>query len=253
MADDTKELLQKLLTDLYLEQAKQPAAAGDSFLRAGDGQFLGQITASPYGRESILNPYGPYGSQYSATSIFNKYSKYGSQYGQYSINNPYTGSPPDLFIAGQKLGRVTANKGIPDRISNDAFLYTLRSEPLSLLEGRVVANEEEARRQSGESFIQAADGKFLGSIKPSPFAADSLFNQFSPYGNQFSPDSIFNTFGPYGGIFNELSPYNSLSGRPPQIFVKGVFWGYLTKNVTLQPRVDPDEIEDWAERNVQII
>ena len=85
--DQTKELLEKMLADLYAKQASVGTSYGDSYLVAQDGQFLGKITDNQYDSDSILNEYGPYGSQYSNTSIFNEYSPYGSPYGQFSINN----------------------------------------------------------------------------------------------------------------------------------------------------------------------
>ena len=119
-ADPTKGFLKQLLADMYTHQAKGAKPAKQSYLIAQDDQFLGSITKTIPDKNSILNPYGPFGSQYSRTSIFNAYSPYGSAYGAYSVNNPYCATPPKLFLKGRlKLwpdlkGRKTANPVFKD-------------------------------------------------------------------------------------------------------------------------------------------
>lgn len=249
-SDRTKELLEQMLAQLYEEQAKQTHVHGGSYLMAQDGQLLGKITDNLYDTDSILNQYGPYGSQYSTTSIFNPYSQYGSEYGTYSINNPYSTSPPKLIINGGLIGYVSANPHIANVISPEAFLYTLENDIHSLLAGQVIESETQARQLAGESFIEAQDGTFLGKISPNRFDTHSIFNQFGPYGNKFSQTSIFNKFSNYGNQFSQLSPFNKFSRTPPRVFVKGEFVAYLTVNTLLQPRIDPMDILDWAEKNV---
>ena len=126
-SDETKELLEQILSQLYQKQARKHVLEEKSYLIAQDNQFLGKITSDPYDRNSVLNEYGPYGSEYSPTSIFNEYSQYGSEYGAYSINNPYCSSPPKLFIQGRFLGRVSVNQYITNRIPTGSFLYTLKN------------------------------------------------------------------------------------------------------------------------------
>lgn len=248
--DQTRELLEKLLSDLYAEQASNMSDRGLSYLQGQDGQFLGRIADDPYGNDSILNNYGPYGSPYSNTSIFNKYSLYGSPYGQYSINNPYCTVPPHLYINGNLLGLVTKNQYIHNGIPTEGFLYTLTNNIRELLEGKIIQNESEARRIVGESFIEADDGTFLGSLRPDQFDQDSIFNQFGIYGSRYSQTSIYNRYGRYGGSYSPLSPYNSYSITPPKVYHNGQFTAYLTVNTTLKPRIDPDGIMSWAESNV---
>jgi hypothetical protein len=248
--DKTKEVLEQILAQLYSEQAKESTVATGSYLVAQDGQSLGKITSNRYDTESILNPYGPYGSQYSPTSIFNPYSPYGSQYGAYSINNPYCTVPPKLYINGKLLGYVTANQYIQNRITPEGFLHTLKNDLSSLLSGRVIESEPAARRSKGQSFIEAADGTFLGKLNPNQFDPESIFNQFGRYGNRFSQTSIFNRFSNYGNQFSNLSPYNKFTQTPPKLFVKGKFVGFLTVNTFLSPRIDPEELLNWAQENV---
>jgi len=248
--DKTIEVLEQILAQLYAEQAKDSKVADDSYLIAQDGQLLGKITTNIYDQDSLLNQYGPYGSQYSPTSIFNPYSQYGSQYGAYSINNPYCTVPPKLYIEGRFLGFVTTNRYIQNRIIPEAFLYTLKNDISSLLNGRILESAPEVRHLKGESFIEAADGTFLGKLNPNPFDPESIFNQFGPYGNQFSQTSIFNKFSNYGSQFSDLSPYNAYSSTPPKLYFNGNFYAYLTVNQLLNPRIDPDKLLNWAKENV---
>jgi len=249
-SDKTREVLEQILAQLYAEQAKESKGTDGSYLMAQDGQLLGKITSNSYDRESILNQYGPYGSQYSPTSIFNPYSPYGSQYGAYSINNPYCTVPPKLYINGKLLGFVTANRYIQNRVTPEGFIYTLKNDISSLLRGKVSESEPAARRSKGESFIEAADGAFLGKLNPNQFDSESIFNQFGPYGNRFSQTSIFNKFSIYGNHFSNLSPNNRFTQTPPKLYVNGRFVAYLTVNTFLSPRVNPDELLSWASANV---
>ena len=248
--DQTRELLEKLLSSLYAEQAAHVSDRGPSYLQGQDGQFIGKIVDNPYGNDSILNEYGPYGSPYSNTSIFNAYTPYGSPYGQYSVNNPYCTTPPRLYINSILLGFVTKNQYVQNGIPTEGFLYTLRNNIGELLKGRIVQNESAARRIAGESFIEATDGTFLGSLRPDRFDQDSIFSRFGAYGSRYSQTSIYNRYGPYGGRYSGLSPYNSYSTTPPKVYHNGQFMAYLTVNTALKPRIDPDEIMAWAENNV---
>lgn len=248
--DKTKDVLEQILAQLYADQTKETKAQDGSYLSAQDGQYLGKITDNKYDRDSILNEYGPYGSPYSATSIFNPYSPYGSEYGAYSINNPYCTTPPKLFINGHLLGLITANRYVAGRISPEAFLYTLKNDLRSLLAGRITESESQARQVKHESYIEANDGTFLGKLNPNRFDRDSIFNQFGPYGNKFSPASIFNKFSNYGNQFSILSPYNKFTRTPPKVYVAGKFVAHLTVNEILSPRINPEELLQWAEQNV---
>lgn len=248
--DKTKEVLEQILAQLYADQAESTRSTNGSYLIAEDGQLLGKITNNSYDADSILNQYGPYGSRYSNTSIFNPYSPYGSEYGAFSVNNPYCSTPPKLYIDGRVIGRVTANRYISDRIAPEAFIYSLQNELPVLLSGRIVESEIQARGSRGESFIEAADGTFLGKLNPNKFDRESIFNKFGPYGNPFSQTSIFNKFSNYGNQFSNLSPFNSFTRTPPKLYVRGKFVAHLTANNMLQPQVSPDELLQWAEKNV---
>lgn len=248
--DKTKELFEQLLAQLYEQQSLGKDPRAESYLQAQDNQFLGKISTNPYDRDSMTNVYGPYGSPYSNSSIFNQYSDYGSPYGRNSVNNPYCSSPPKLHINRRFIGHVSINPYVSNRIPTEAFLYSLRNDIEGLLAGSIVDSGREARQHKGESFIEAGDGTFLGKLNPNLFDQESIFNKFGPYGNKYSQSSIFNRFSTYGNQFNQLSPYNQFSANPPKLYIKGKFIAYLTKNQVMSPRVDPDELLGWAERNV---
>lgn len=102
------------------------------------------------------------------------------------------------------------------------------------------------RINNRESFIVANDGQFLGKLTFNKFDSESILNSFSEYGNRFSSKSIYNRFGNYGNKFSSLSPYNKLTNTPPKIYLRGSFWGYLTKNHLAGPNtVDPENLVVW--------
>ena len=81
---------------LILISASAPSRglANPPILVAGDGTYLGVVSANEYDPESTSNPFGLYGSAFSATSINNPYSLYGSEFSADSANNPYVVSDP---------------------------------------------------------------------------------------------------------------------------------------------------------------
>ena len=250
--DNTKGILSEILADLYKQQGVSEYSTKNSYIISQDGQYLGKLTTNKYDNDSIMNIYGPYGSKYSHTSLFNQYSKYGGQYGQFSPNNPYCTQPPKLFINGNFTAYISDNKYIQPRISSDVFFYNLQNNFQNFLQGQIIESENDLRKINMESFIEAHDGTYLGSLVPNQFNKNSIFNQFSPYGSQFSQTSIFNQFSPYGSQFSQLSPYNQFSRTPPKIHCKGKFVAYLTTNFTIQPRIDPGELLGWSKENINI-
>ena len=248
--DSTKDALEQLLAGLYKAEGESTTPQNGSYLLAQNNQFLGKITTNSYDRQSILNEYGPFGSPYSPTSIFNEYSQYGSPYGTWSINNPYCTKPPRLFIRGKLLGHVSRNQYVSSQIPAEAFLYALRHRLNELLAGKVVGSESEFRQRRGDSYIEAQDGTFLGTLSQNPYDTDSIFNRYGQYGSSYSPLSIFNRYGNYGSLYSDLSPFNQYSQRSPRLFIRGKFAAFLTKNRYLTPHVDPDELEQWVRNNV---
>lgn len=104
--------------------------------------------------------------------------------------------------------------------------------------------------QAGESFLLSNDGQYLGKLTLSQYDSESLFNPYGSYGSQYSPTSIFNRYGNYGSAYSALSPYNPYTSTPPAIYLKGNFFGYLSKNQYLGTKVvDPQHINYWMKEN----
>jgi hypothetical protein len=76
------------------------------------GQFLGLLSRVPHNPNSIINPYGPYGSSESPTSIQNPQGLYGGSQGSYSPYNLICINPPVIFYQGHPLLLITRNLNI---------------------------------------------------------------------------------------------------------------------------------------------
>lgn len=250
MSDETRKLLEQLMAELHEKQVETGTRRGRSYLEGADDVFLGNIDTNRYDRNSIANQYGPYGSRYSNTSILNPYSPYGSTYGQYSIRNPNSLRPPRLYVGGKFVGHVSSNPRVKQNIPADQFLDALSGDVGSILD-LTFLREGKGRAVRGESFLEASDGTYLGSLVPNAFATESIFNEFGPYGSKFSPTSIFNRFGSYGNPYSPMSPYNQFSRSGPKVFLQGKNIGRLTKNSSVPGRIDPDIVKEWAQNNVR--
>ncbi|MCR9055621.1 MAG: hypothetical protein NXI26_27620 [bacterium] len=114
-----------------------------------------------------------------------------------------------------------------------------------------MASREIAEKiESGESFILADDGQYLGKLTLNKYDSESIMNRYGSYGSKYSSTSIYNQYGSYGSKYSSLSPYNKYTSTPPLIYLRGRKIGYLTKNkyVSLQA-IDPDSILDWMKDN----
>lgn len=89
--------------------------------------------------------------------------------------------------------------------------------------------------------IYAADGQFLGVINDNEFDSNSIANSFGTYGSVYSSYSIWNEFGTYGSEFSSYSPYNAFTTTPPEIYVNGNFYAYLTVGIKL-PQINPNNL-----------
>lgn len=101
-------------------QARQ--AAGQSYIQAENGQFLGKLNPNKFDNDSIFNTYGPYGNKFSNTCIFNKFSDYGSQFSALSPYNQFAATPPKLFVNGQFVAYLTVNSMLTPRVHPDHIL-----------------------------------------------------------------------------------------------------------------------------------
>lgn len=112
------------------------------------------------------------------------------------------------------------------------------------------AQELQQRLSLHQSFLVANDGQFLGKLTLNRYDSESIFNKYGNYGNPYSSTSIFNKYSSYGSPYSSLSPSNPYTSTPPAIYLKGIFYGYLTKNNYIGGvRLDPDNITNWLEIN----
>lgn len=130
-----------------------------------------------------------------------------------------------------------------------------KSDPTREILGQLLAALEDEvdmgrRIEEKQSFLVAADGRFLGGIVR-PDHPESLLNAIGRYGSGQSETSILNYNGPYGSADGLLSARNPQSPTPPLLFVHGEFWGLVSVNASLGPRViTPDRfwralLSDW--------
>ena len=105
------------------------------------------------------------------------------------------------------------------------------------------------RIQNRESFLLAADGQFIGKLTTNIYDIESICNQYGSFGSRYSVTSIWNQYSQYGSKYAIFSAYNQYTATPPVIYLRGVQYGYLTKNNYMFNRVDPDNILSWMQQN----
>lgn len=105
------------------------------------------------------------------------------------------------------------------------------------------------RIRNRESFLLAADGNFVGKLTTNIYDVESICNQYGVYGSRYSARSIWNQYSQYGSQYALYSAYNQYTMSPPVIYLKGVKYGYLTKNTYKLNHVDPDYIVNWMRQN----
>jgi hypothetical protein len=101
-----------------------------------------------------------------------------------------------------------------------------------------VAQQQGACQLFEGARVVTEEGDFLGTIA-SPYASDSIFNQYGRYGSKYSTNSIWNNYGRFGSAYSTASARNSYASSPP-LLVKGrKTIARLTTNKYLAGAVDP--------------
>lgn len=118
------ELLTNIGNRAFPETLEKETLLG-SQLKTPSGIFLGNVNRNRFDTDSLVNPYGSYGSRYSSESIFNKYSQFGSPYGSESPYNRFSSAPPMFVKDGHTLGYLTVNQYLSPRIDPDEFINWL--------------------------------------------------------------------------------------------------------------------------------
>ncbi len=114
---------------------------------------------------------------------------------------------------------------------------------LSLLSVNANAQLTCATLDGSVVYSQEVDPVYLGFFG-SPFATDSIMNEFSQYGSPFGTYSVRNEFGLYGSPFGTYSANNDFTSTPPKIFKNDLFIAYLTTNTFKIPGVSLEEIDE---------
>lgn len=105
--------------------------------------------------------------------------------------------------------------------------------------------ELDSRISMKESFLLANDGQYLGKLSLNESNPDSISNGKGIYGSVYADTSFKNRYSVYGSAASSLSPYNASTSTPPVLYLKGQKAGFLSKNVNLPDRIDPDELDEW--------
>ncbi len=101
------------------------------------------------------------------------------------------------------------------------------------------------------SVIVACDNTFLGVIDRKYWEPDSICNPDGRYGDPRSPYSIWNPDGRWGTKWGYDSPWNPNATCPPKVYFGNYFWGYLSTNRSLQPRINPYWLVEHLEKKLR--
>ena len=113
-------------------------------------------------------------------------------------------------------------------------------------------NQIQQKVQLRESFLLANDGQYLGKLSLNVYDSESISNPYGSYGSVYSSTSIFNPYSSYGSPYSSLSPFNQYTSTPPSVYLRGRFFGYLTKNFYKGSNIiDPDNLKYWM-REMQL-
>jgi len=95
--------------------------------------------------------------------------------------------------------------------------------------------------------IIAEDGTYLGKIEDD-YDRDSIYNEYSDYGNSYNSDSIWNEYSEYGNEYSPKSALNDNASEPPILLKNGEVIGKLTTKEYVFNGYDVNEIKetcDW--------
>lgn len=107
----------------------------------------------------------------------------------------------------------------------------------------------ENRIRNRESFLLAADGQYIGKLTTNQYDIESICNQYGIYGSRYSATSIWNMYSQYGSRYAAYSAYNQYTATPPTIYLRGMQYGFLTKNIYKYKNIDPDTVISWMKQN----
>lgn len=114
-------------------------------------------------------------------------------------------------------------------------------ELLEQLVAELHAEEQTVRPAStGDAYLLAGDGQYLGKITSDRSDPDALTNPYGRYGSHYSPYSIFNPSSPYGSSEGAFSIHNPHCATPPQLYLNGIPARRVTANKELPDAIDSE-------------
>lgn len=114
----------------------------------------------------------------------------------------------------------------------------------------MISDDIRHRIMKKESFLLSADGVYLGKLSTNRYDTESISNPYGRYGNRYSISSIWNQYGRYGSQYSTLSPFNPYSMNSPIIYLRGIQYGFLTKNpYRYGKKITPNNLEQWMINN----
>jgi hypothetical protein len=101
--------------------------------------------------------------------------------------------------------------------------------------------------RTGQSFLVADDGQYLGTLTLNQYDAESVSNSHGCYGSSHSLTSIKNQNSQYGSSYSTLSAFNKSSAT--QQFILMEKYGFLTKTAQSGTAIDPDALNELMRTN----
>ena len=110
-------------------------------------------------------------------------------------------------------------------------------ELLEQLLADLYERQRESSLPTGDSYLEAQDGQFLGKITADKYDNSSMLNEYGPYGSPYSTTSIFNEYSDYGSTYGNNSVSNPYCSAPPKLVVNGRSLGFVTANPFVDDRI----------------
>ncbi len=89
---------------------------------------------------------------------------------------------------------------------------------------------------------------YLGCISCSEHTSDSVFNEYSEFGNEYSSSSIYNRYSQFGSRYDNYSACNPYASDPPVVVGEdGTYYGRLTVNTYNSDRFGDSNLQAWLD------
>lgn len=85
---------------------------------------------------------------------------------------------------------------------------------------------------------------YLGKFNASEFDSESIWNEFSEFGNMYDPYCIWNPNGEFGSEYSDYSPFNAYANYPPGLYDRyNNFYGYFTADKLMLDRANYEVVD----------